>query len=66
MKKDNVKKLDTKAKVKVENIFHNLIASKQLDLSKFKFIGKNYEKTFESGVPTTLNGITLFPKDSFI
>tara|TARA_R100001086_G_scaffold122712_1_gene63133 strand:- start:254 stop:826 length:573 start_codon:yes stop_codon:yes gene_type:complete len=64
MKKDNVKKLDTKAKVKVENIFHNLIASKQLDLSKFKFIGKNYEKTFESGVPTTLNGITLFPKDS--
>jgi hypothetical protein len=54
----------TRAKVKVNNIFPNLIANKNLDLNKFKFVGKNYKKTFESGIKTTLQGTTLFNKDS--
>ena len=50
--------------VKVDNIFPNLIATKNLDLDKFKFVGKNYKKTFESNIKTTLDGTTLFSKDS--
>lgn len=50
--------------VKVDNTFPNLVATKNLDLSKFKFVGKNYKKTFESNIKTTLNGTTLFSKDS--
>ena len=45
MKKDRNELGDIKARVKVNNIFPNLIATKNLDLNKFKFVGKNYKKT---------------------
>jgi len=64
MKKDKSVLDVTRAKVKVNDIFPNLIATKNLDLNKFKFVGKNYKKTFESGIKTTLQGTTLFSKDS--
>ena len=64
MKKDRNALEDTKAKVKVESIFPNLIATKNLDLSYFKIKGKNFKKTFESSIKTTLNGTTLFDKNS--
>lgn len=64
MKKDKNVHEDTKAKVKVDNIFFNLIATKNLDLNKFKFVGKNYKKSFESGLETTVEGTTLFSEDS--
>jgi hypothetical protein len=51
-------------KVKVDNIFPNLIATKHLDLSNLKIIGKKFKKTFESKLKTTLKGHTLFDKDS--
>ena len=51
-------------KVKVDNIFPNLIAIKHLDLSNLKIIGKKFKKTFESKIKTTLKGGTLFDKDS--
>ncbi len=51
-------------KVKVDNIFPNLIAIKHLDLSKLKVVGNKFKKTFESKVKTTLKGNTLFDKDS--
>ena len=60
MKKDKNVHEDIKARVKVNNIFPNLIATKNLDLNKFKFVGKNYKKTFESDIETTLQGTTLF------
>ena len=64
MKKDRNELGDIKARVKVNNIFPNLIATKNLDLNKFKFVGKNYKKTFESKIKTTLKGNTLFNKNS--
>ena len=64
MKKDRNELGDIKARVKVDNIFPNLIATKNLDLNKFKFVGKNYKKTFESKIKTTLKGNTLFNKNS--
>ena len=51
-------------KVKVDNIFPNLIAVKNLDLSNLKIIGKKFKKTFESKVKTTLKGHTLFDTNS--
>ena len=50
--------------VKVDNLFHNLIAYKSLDLSKLKIIGNSFKETFESNVQTTINTQTLFDKDS--
>tara|TARA_R110000764_G_scaffold99143_2_gene183783 strand:+ start:1358 stop:1897 length:540 start_codon:yes stop_codon:yes gene_type:complete len=50
--------------VKVDNIFPNLIATKTLDLSKLKVIGKKFNKTFESNIQTTLIGDTLFDVSS--
>jgi hypothetical protein len=50
--------------VKVDNIFPNLIATKTLDLSKLKIIGKKFTKTFESNIQTTLIGDTLFDVSS--
>jgi hypothetical protein len=65
MKKDKNVLEDTKAKVKVDNLFPNLIATKNLDLSYFKAVGLNFVKTFESGVKTTLSpGDTLIDKNS--
>jgi hypothetical protein len=32
--------------VKVNNLFPNFIATKSLDLSKLKIVGKNFKKTF--------------------
>jgi len=46
--------------VKVDNIFPNLIATKKLDLSQLKVVGKKFNKTFESNIKTTLKGHTLF------
>jgi len=45
--------------VKVDNLFPNLIATKNLDLSKLKILGKKFNKTFESNVQTTFDGQTL-------
>lgn len=64
MKKDRNELEDIKARVKVENLFNNLIATKNLDTSKLKVVGKNFKKSFESKIKTTLNGETLFDKDS--
>jgi len=50
--------------VKVDNLFPNLIAIKNLDLSKLKIIGKKFNKTFESNIKTTLAGDTLFSVSS--
>jgi len=50
--------------VKVDNIFPNLIATKTLDLSKLKIIGKKFNKTFESNIQTTLIGDTLLDVSS--
>ena len=51
-------------KVEVHNLFPNLIATKNLDLSNLKFVGKNFKNTFESKIKTTLNGNTLFNQES--
>ena len=51
-------------KVEVHNVFPNFIATKNLNLFNFKFVGKNFNKTFESNIKTTLNGNTLFDKES--
>tara|TARA_E500000318_G_C3457323_1_gene171220 strand:- start:52 stop:621 length:570 start_codon:yes stop_codon:yes gene_type:complete len=64
MKKDKNVHEGIKARVKVDNIFPNLIATKNLNLDEFKFVGKNYKKTFESDIKTTLHGNTLFSKNS--
>src|SRR5210317_2430337 len=50
--------------IKVDNIFPNLIAVKNLNLSNFKITGKKFKKTFESNVKTTLNGDTLLDEKS--
>ena len=50
--------------VKVDNIFTNYIATKNLDLSNFKVVGKKFIETFESGLKTSLFGNTLFDKNS--
>ena len=41
--------------VLVTNLFPNLVATKNLNLSNFKVKGKNFKKTFESNIKTTLN-----------
>ena len=51
-------------KVEVHNLFPNFIATKNLNLSNLKFVGKNFNNTFESNIKTTLNGNTLFDKES--
>jgi|TARA_R100001460_G_scaffold4404_1_gene12569 hypothetical protein len=51
-------------KVRVDNIFLNLVGIKNLNLINFKAVGKNFKETFESNVETSLNGITLFDKNS--
>jgi hypothetical protein len=56
MKKEVIKNIT----VKVDNLFPNLIATKNLDLSKLKIVGKKFNKTFESEIKTTLKGSTLF------
>ena len=56
MKKEVIKNIT----VKVDNLFPNLIATKNLDLSKLKIVGKKFNKTFESEIKTTLKGNTLF------
>jgi len=48
--------------VRVDNIFPNLIAVKNLNLSEFKIEGQKFKKTFESKIKTTLKGNTLFDK----
>jgi len=50
--------------VSVESIFPNLIAIKNLNLKNLKIIGKNFKKTFESKINTTLDSQTLFDKNS--
>ena len=51
--------------VRVDSLFLiDLVAIKKLDLSKLKIVGNNFKKTFESNVMTTLNGDTLFDKQS--
>mgnify|MGYP003135347732 CR=1 FL=1 len=56
MKKD----LTSATIVKVDNLFPNFVATKNLDLSKLKIVGKNFKETFESEVKTTLKTETLF------
>ena len=46
--------------VKTKNIFCTCIGFKSLNLSNLKIIGKGFEKSFESGVNTTLRNQTLF------
>tara|TARA_R100000900_G_scaffold92527_2_gene71882 strand:- start:2477 stop:3019 length:543 start_codon:yes stop_codon:yes gene_type:complete len=50
--------------VKVYNIFPNFIATKNLDLSKLKIIGENFQDTFESNIQTTIEGKTLLTTES--
>jgi hypothetical protein len=50
--------------VKVNNLFPNFIATKSLDLSKLKIVGKNFKKTFRSNIKTTLDSNTLLDTDS--
>lgn len=50
--------------VEVKHIFTNTVAIKNLDLSKFKVVGKKFRKTFESEIQTTMNTQTLFDKES--
>jgi hypothetical protein len=64
MKKDKKELDDTRDKVKLKSLFPNLIAIKNLDLSNLKIKGKNFKKTFESSIETTLEGNTLFDKNS--
>ena len=54
----------TETKVKISNLFPNLVAIKRLNLSMLKIVGKKFKKTFESNIRTTLDGNTLFTKDS--
>ena len=49
---------------KVLTLFATNIAYKNLDLSKVTIQGKNFDKTFESGVESTLSGETLFTPES--
>jgi hypothetical protein len=56
--------MNKKVKVKINNLFPNLIAIKNLNLSKLKITGKKFKKTFESDIKTTLKGNTLFDKNS--
>ena len=50
--------------VKVDNLFPNLGATKNIDISKLNVTGDNFKKTFGSDIKTTLNGNTLFDKNS--
>jgi len=64
MKKDRNVLNVTRVKVKVNNLFPNLVAIKNLNLFNFKVVGEKFKKTFESNIETTLNGSTLFDKNS--
>jgi len=50
--------------VKVDSLFPNLVATKNIDISKLNVTGDNFKKTFGSDIKTTLNGNTLFDKNS--
>ena len=50
--------------VNVHNLFPNIIATKNLNLSNFKIEGRNFKNTFESNIKTTLDGDTLLDKQS--
>ena len=50
--------------LKVDNLFPNFIASKNLDISKLNILGKEFTETFESKIKTTLNTKTLFDVES--
>jgi hypothetical protein len=50
--------------VKIDNLFSNLIAVKNIDILKLNVVGKNFKKTFGSDIKTTLKGNTLFNKNS--
>ena len=51
--------------VRVDSLFLlDLVAIKNLNLSNFKIEGKNFKNTFESDIKTTLDGDTLFDKQS--
>jgi|TARA_R110000803_G_scaffold209060_1_gene278249 hypothetical protein len=50
--------------IKINNIFPNFIATKKLNISKLKVVGKNFQDTFESRVQTTLDGKTLLSTES--
>jgi hypothetical protein len=64
MKKDKKELEDIRDKVRVESLFPNLIATKNLNLSKLKIVGQNFKKTFESKIKTTLNSRTLLSVES--
>ena len=64
MKKDRKELEDTRDKVRVEYLFPNIIAIKNLNLSNLKIIGKKFKKTFESKIKTTVKGDTLFDRNS--
>jgi len=50
--------------IKIVNIFPNYIAIKNIDLNKFKINNKEFKRSFESKIKTTLNTPNLFlPKD---
>lgn len=53
-----------KSIVEIKNLFPNTVAIKNLELSKLKIVGKNFKKTFESGIQTTLNQSTLLSVNS--
>ena len=50
--------------VKVDNLFPNLVATKNIDMLKLNVTGSNFKKTFGSNIKTTLDGATLFNKNS--
>lgn len=50
--------------VEINNIFPNFIATKKLNISKLKVVGKNFKDTFESRVQTTAEGETLLSIES--
>ena len=50
--------------VRINNIFDNFIATKKLNISKLKIVGKNFQDTFESKIQTTAEGKTLLSVES--
>ena len=50
--------------VQVDNVFPHFVAIKNLNLINFKVVGKDLKETFESNIKTSLNGSTLFDKNS--
>ena len=43
--------------VKVDNLFPNLVATKNIDISKLNVTGDNFKKTFGSDKPATIAGL---------